>query len=93
MSICKQIPEIKTFSQKSSNQYLKLFLVAQHTFVKFGNLGNPFNVVSPTLIKLSDSRLLNASVRPVICVARQLSRFNSLIYNIKNTLYDYSRQK
>ena len=50
------------------------------TFRRFGRLGKPFSVVRPTLMRLRDSRSLKSSVKPSICVARQLSRFKSLIW-------------
>lgn len=50
-------------------------------FLKFGSLGKPFNDVRPTFMRLRDSKLQNSSVRPVIVVLRQLSKFNSLICN------------
>jgi len=53
-----------------------------HTFFRFGKFGKPLSVVRPTLIRLSDSRALKSSVRPEICVDRQLSRFKSTICNI-----------
>lgn len=49
------------------------------SFFRLGNLGKPFRVVRPTLIRLSDSRDVYSSVRPTILVLRQLSRFNSVI--------------
>jgi len=51
-----------------------------HTFLRLGSLGNPLRLVSPTLIRLSDSRPTNSSVRPTMVVLLQLSRFSSLIY-------------
>lgn len=51
------------------------------TFLRFGSLGNPLRLVRPTFIKLRDSRLTNSSVRPTMLVLRQLSKFNSLIWN------------
>lgn len=49
-------------------------------FWRLGNLGNPFKLVRPTLIKLSDSKLTNSSVNPTMVVLRQLSKLSSLIY-------------
>lgn len=49
------------------------------TFCNFGKLGNPFNEVNPTLIRLSDSSSENSSVNPSIEGARQLSKFSSSI--------------
>lgn len=51
------------------------------TFLRFGNFGKPLRVVSPTLIRLNDSRFVNWSVSPSIQVDLQLSKFNSTIYN------------
>lgn len=48
-------------------------------FFSFGSFGKPFNVVSPTFIKLSVSNAVNSSVRPTIFVLRQLSKFKSVI--------------
>ena len=51
----------------------------QLTFRKLGSLGNPLRLVSPTLIRLSDSNPTNSSLRPTIVVLLQLSRFSSFI--------------
>lgn len=55
------------------------------TFFKLGNLGNPLRLVRPTLIRLSDSKLMNSSVRPTMLVLLQLSKIRSFICN-KNKL-------
>ena len=67
-------------------QYLgniKKVIISWLTFRSAGNFGNPFNDVSPTLIMLSVSKLEYFSVNPSICCDRQLSRFNSVIWNIQ----------
>ena len=59
---------------------LLILLSLSSNRLSFGNLGKPLSVVRPTLIKLSDSKLTYSSLRPSICVARALSRFNSSIW-------------
>lgn len=44
-----------------------------------GNLGNPFKLVKPTLIKLRLRKATYSSVRPTIVVLRQSSKINESI--------------
>lgn len=53
------------------------------TLLRLGSFGNPFRLVRPTLMRLRDSKSTNSSVNPTIAVLRQLSRFNSVIWNWK----------
>ena len=62
---------------------LLIRLSLSSSFLSFGNLGKPLSVVRPTLIRLSVSKFAYSSVRPSICVARALSRFNSLTWKFK----------
>lgn len=57
-------------------------------FFSFGSFGKPFNVVSPTFIKLSVSNAVNSSVRPTIFVLRQLSKFKSVIWKMREVVED-----
>lgn len=60
--------------------------MTEKTFWRFGKLGKPFNDVSPTLMRLSDRRFLNSSVRPETWVALQLSKISSVTWqNIANS--------
>ena len=71
---------------------LLILLSLSSNRLSFGNLGNPLSVVRPTLIKLSDSKLTYSSLRPSICVARALSRFNSSICKEKCNLSSFHLQ-
>ena len=66
-----------------NNQTFLITETLRLTFFKLGKLGKPFSDVNPTFIKLRDSSVLNSSVKPSTCDARQLSKFNSFICNTK----------
>jgi len=65
---------------------LRLIMQQWITFLRFGKLGKPLSEVSPLLLSVSVSRLVYWSVRPVIWVASQLSRFNSSTCNANITI-------
>ena len=66
---------------------LLIRLSLSSSFLSFGNLGKPLSVVRPTFIRLRDSKFSYSSLRPSICVARALSRFNSLTW--KTNMYNH----
>lgn len=54
------------------------------SFLRLGSLGKFLRVVSPTLMRLSFSSVVNSSVKPSTDVDLQLSRMSSLICEIKS---------
>lgn len=64
-----------------------ILLSESSNFLSLGRVGKPFRVVKPTLLRLSISRLVYSSVRPTTLVLRQLSRFNSLTWNLKKNQF------
>lgn len=68
------------FMNLDASAFFSLIKQIDLTFCNFGKLGNPFNDVNPTFIRLSDSNSENSSDNPSIEGARQLSRFSSRIW-------------
>lgn len=68
------------FMNLDASTFFSLIKQIDLTFCNFGKLGNPFNDVNPTFIRLSDSNSENSSDNPSIEGARQLSRFSSRIW-------------
>jgi len=83
VKLCAMHPQ-NVLKLKSDSICFSAYAQQTYTFFRFGKSGKPLSVVRPTLMRLSDSRALKSSVRPEICVERQLSRFKSAIYNNKH---------
>lgn len=67
--------------------YSRTYLLSESSnFLRLGSLGNPFNDVRPTLIKLSDSNAVYSSVSPTILVLLQLSKLSSVICELNYQL-------